>query len=111
MSGYIQKPWNILGLESASHKANFSYRYHLFVDSDQTIAFHISVTLYGIEDGKKREIVHNCIVFVKTPPNPTNLNASKLLRFGVETPLMYGTVTITSMDLFVSVNLSSLEGV
>ncbi len=99
--------WSVLG--TLPKKANFSYRYHLFVDPDQTVAFRIGVILHGVENGKRREIVHDWIVFVKTPPNPAKLNASELLEFGVETPI-WGSCNYHAHGSFVLINRSSMEG-
>jgi hypothetical protein len=66
--------------------------------------------IYGVEGGKKCEIVHDWIVFVKTPPNPAKLNTSELLKFGVETPLIYRSCNYYVHGSFVIVNRSLLEG-
>jgi len=79
-----KRVWDAVKPSNLPPRVGFSYPWLVYVKPNQTIAFDLTVKLYGVENGEAHEITHDWRVILTSPPRPYELSGSEMKEYGIE---------------------------
>ncbi|HIH69236.1 hypothetical protein [Methermicoccus shengliensis] len=79
-----KRVWDRVKPSNLPSRVGFSYPWLVYVKPNQTIAFDLTVKLYGVENGNTHEVTHDWRVILTSPPSPSQMSSAEMKEYGIE---------------------------